>query len=97
MADTPLQTLFEREEWGEGLPPGELDPPGPGRAAPAAGDTVRFTVEGTVDNIDEQEGVAYVKPEKANGKPIPQENENSDNGTTEDDLQQKAQQAYQQS
>ena len=67
-----------------------------GRLAPSAGDTVKFTVEGSVDHIDEQEGYAYVKPEKANGKDIPQDDSGNNSEPTEDDLQSKAEQMDQQ-
>jgi hypothetical protein len=65
-----------------------------GGVAPQAGDTVKFTVEGTVDSVDEQEGCAYVKPEKANGQPI-SDNQEQEQEPDEDDLQAKAEQADQ--
>ena len=76
---------------GVGLIPVQLDSLKLGGVSPQAGDQVKFTVEGTVDHIDQQEGCAYVKPEKANGQDIPNDSDSQE--PDEDDLQQRAEQA----
>lgn len=97
--DTTLpNTNGDDQDQGAGglIVPVQLDSLKLGGVPPQAGDTVKFTVEGTVDHVDEQDGLAYVKPEKINGQDIP-DADDSDQGPSEDDLQAKAEQADQES
>jgi hypothetical protein len=96
MADTTLQQDPDEQNGnGDGLIPVPLDTLKRGGVAPQEGDTVKFTVEGTVDHVDEQAGFAYVEPEKANGKEIPESSDDQDEDMTEEGLQKKAEQADQ--
>ena len=95
MADTTLpdtNDTTDQSSDGEGLIAVQLDTLLLHGIPPQTGDSVKFTVQGTVDHVDEQEGCAYVKPEKANGKDIPQQSDDEQE-PDETDLENKAQAA----